>query len=68
MKSILKETLKSEYPCLKINRDMEVVVLFTYAGWGVVINSLNSDFCLGYTYSFKELSFTTFNGTVTLEN
>tara|TARA_R110000751_G_scaffold292628_1_gene399978 strand:- start:65 stop:274 length:210 start_codon:yes stop_codon:yes gene_type:complete len=69
MKSTIRESEENEYPKLKINKSLTIIVLFTGNQKGVVVNSLVEDHEVGSTYQkWEENEFKNYNGTVTLEN
>ena len=69
MKSTRTETEENEYPKLKINRQNTIMVLFTSRDDGFIVNSLADIFPLGCEDTYwSEDDFTTYKGTVTLEN
>lgn len=62
---------KEEYPVLRINKDLEYVVLFTTDNTGVVVSNLtaNAAYTVGACFDAWDVScFTDFSGTVTLAN
>lgn len=62
-----KVTAKDEYPCLKTEGD-GLVVLFTEPSYGLVVSP---DGCYGMGHvsaDWNEHNFTTYHGTITLEN
>jgi hypothetical protein len=69
MKSTRIEAEENEYPKLKINKERTIIVLFTWNNRGFVVESLNEVYNLGdESRNWAEVDFTTYNGTLTLEN
>tara|TARA_R110000744_G_scaffold279130_1_gene391350 strand:+ start:413 stop:622 length:210 start_codon:yes stop_codon:yes gene_type:complete len=69
MKSTTRESEEDEYPRLKINAAKNIIVLFTDHEGGFIVNSLDDNYPLGnICREWHELTFTDYNGTVTLEN
>lgn len=65
MKVEVKEK-EVKYPCLMINEDMNIIVLFTSRDCGVSVN--HPDDYLKYSEHWDTDVFKPFNGTVTLSN
>lgn len=60
---------KSEYPCLKEYRALELVVLFSSPRKGTVVSSKSWFHPIGYqSETWGEFSSTPFHGSVTLSN
>ena len=69
MKSTIREVEENEYPKLKINSRLTIIVLFTDHDMGIIVSSLDDKYPLECEYTYwDESTFKNYNGTVTLKN
>jgi hypothetical protein len=57
-----------KYPYLGINKESDLIVLFTRKVCGVVVKSDENNYLGHYAENWHEVIFTPFNGTITLSN